>query len=144
MRIIQILAAVMIVACPASSLAQQPQRYRATLQPTPVSNPNAVLGKGAVTAQRTGRRLTISGTYAGFGSPATRADLHMGPILGVTGPAVAALTVTKGTSGTVSGSAELTPAQVAALAANKLYIEIDSESAPDGNSRGWLFIEGGR
>jgi len=144
MRIIQVLAAVMIVACPASSMAQQPQKYRGTLQPVPVSNPNDILGKGVVSAQLTGRRLTVNGTYAGFNSAATKADLHMGPLLGVTGPVVAPLTVTKGASGTFSGTAELTPAQVTALAANKLYIEIDSEKAPDGNSRGWLFIEGGR
>ena len=144
MKIIQVLSAVMIVACPGSSMAQQVQNYRAGLSPTPISAAGSVVGKGVVTAQLTGRRLTVAGTFTGFGSAATRADVHMSPILGVPGPVVFPLTVTKGAAGTVSGSAELSPAQVNALASNKLYIEIDSESAPDGNSRGWLFMEVGR
>lgn len=144
MRIIQILAAVMIVAGSGAAMAQQTQKYRAMLLPTPIETAHEVVGKAVVMAELSGRRLTITGTFTGLGSPATRADVHVGPILGVTGPVVFPLTVSKGVSGTISGSGDLSSSQVTALAANKLYVEIDSESAPDGNSRGWLFIAEGQ
>ena len=55
------------------------------------------------------------------------------------------LTVTKapqatppGTSGTIAGSVDLTPAHVDALKAGKLYIQINSEGAPNGHLLGWL------
>jgi hypothetical protein len=43
-----------------------------------------------------------------------------------------------GTSGTITGSMDLTPAQVDALKAGKLYIQINSEGAPNGHLLGWL------
>ena len=48
------------------------------------------------------------------------------------------LTVTKGTSGTISGTFSLTPVQIEAVRAGRFYIQIHSESAPDGNLWGWL------
>jgi hypothetical protein len=55
------------------------------------------------------------------------------------GPSVLELTASKGTSGTISGSLELTPQQVEALDKGSLYIQLHSEKAPEGNLRGWLF-----
>jgi hypothetical protein len=48
------------------------------------------------------------------------------------------LTVTQATSGTVSGSATLTPKQAAALRAGHFYVQVNSQKAPDGNLTGWL------
>ena len=51
------------------------------------------------------------------------------------------LTITKATSGTISGAATLTPEQVEALRQGKLYIQIhgDKGLAPYGaNLWGWL------
>ena len=58
--------------------------------------------------------------------------------MGVRGPSLAALTVSKALKGTVSGSIDLTPAQVQALKKGQLYVQISSEKAPDGNLWGWL------
>jgi hypothetical protein len=49
--------------------------------------------------------------------------------------------VSKGTSGTVSGTIDLTQPQVQALEESALYIQIHSEKAPDGNLWGWLLPE---
>lgn len=143
MRLKSAIAALMIVASAGSSLAQQTQKYKAPLSRLPL---NAVLqrtvtGKGAVTAELAGQRLTITGTFAGLTSAATTASVRMSPVTGVVGPVLFPLTVTQDVAGTVSGSVELSPPQVEALAKNKLYIQIQSKAAPDGNLWGWLFIE---
>ena len=54
------------------------------------------------------------------------------------------LAATSGTSGTITGSIELTKAQVDDLAAGRLYIQLHSEKAPDGNLWGWLFAAEGK
>ena len=98
-----------------------------------------VAGSGSVSAELTGTKLSISGTFEGLRSPATVARLHRGSNAGVRGLALADLTVSKATSGTVSGSVQLTPAQVEGLKKHQLYVQIHSEKAPDGNLWGWFF-----
>jgi hypothetical protein len=49
-----------------------------------------------------------------------------------------ALTKTDAASGTLSGSFTLTPIQVADLEKGRLYVQLHSEKAPDGNLWGWL------
>ena len=48
------------------------------------------------------------------------------------------LTVAAGTSGTISGTFELNPQQLADLQSGRLYVQVHSEKAPDGNLWGWL------
>lgn len=96
-----------------------------------------VAGSGSLTAVLTGKKLTITGTFTGLRSPATDANIHLGP-KGIPGPAILDLTVTKATSGTVGGTIELTPSQVDDLKNSRLYVQINSERAPDGNLWGWL------
>ncbi len=54
------------------------------------------------------------------------------------GAPIGDLTVTAETSGTISGSIELTKEQIDDLAAGRLYIQLHSQKAPDGNLWGWL------
>jgi len=98
---------------------------------------NVVAGRGAVKAMLTGDMLTVQGTFEGLRTPATVARVHLAP-RAMRGPAVLDLTVSKGTSGTISGSLELTPRQLEALEKGSLYIQLHSEKAPDGNLWGWL------
>jgi hypothetical protein len=56
----------------------------------------------------------------------------------VAGPAIGDLTISKSTSGTISGSIELTPQQLTILRKGGLYVQIQSEKAPDGVLWGWL------
>jgi hypothetical protein len=58
--------------------------------------------------------------------------------MGVRGPSLGVLTVSKGPKGSLSGSIDLTSAQVQALKKGQLYIQISSEKAPDGNLWGWF------
>ena len=126
----------------AAQSAQSEIRYKARLSTVPVDfvTLGAVTGSGSATAILTGSKLTISGTFESLGGPATVANLHRGP-LGIRGPAVSSLTVTKATQGTIAGSFELKPNQVDDLKLRRLYIQIHSEKAPDGNLWGWLVPE---
>ncbi len=71
-------------------------------------------------------------------SPATLAQVHQGVATGVRGPAIGDLTVSPAPGGSITGTLNLTAEQVESLRKGKLYIQIDSEKASDGNLWGWL------
>jgi|KBSMisStandDraft_5_1062788.scaffolds.fasta_scaffold143865_1 hypothetical protein len=113
-----------------------------TDRPTPSSH---VAGIGSASATLSGRKLTVNGTFEKMASPATVAKVGMGLAPGARLDLIYDLTITKaaqatpaGTSGTIAGSFDLTPAQVDALKKGKLYIQINSEGAPNGHLLGWL------
>lgn len=129
--------------------AQQPKTFKARLSPVPinVAMQATVAGSGSVSAVLSGTKLAITGAFEGLRSPATTAQIHKGPVRGVRGPVVADLAVTKAaelTSGTISGSMDLTPVQVADLEKGRLYVQLQSEKAPDGNLLGWLLPQENR
>jgi CHRD domain-containing protein len=95
-------------------------------------------GSGSVSAVLSGSKLSITGTFEGLLSPATTAQLHGASAAGVRGPVIADLTVSKATSGSISGTVELTPAQVENFHKGGLYILLHSEKAPDGVLWGWF------
>ena len=123
----------------ATAVAQTGETFKGRLSVVPidVTMQATVAGSGSLTAVLAGRKLTITGTFEGLRSPATVARVHRG-VRGIRGPAVLDLTVTKATSGAVTGSLDLTPAQVEDLRNSRLYVQIDSERAPEGNLWGWL------
>jgi hypothetical protein len=120
--------------------AQAQATYKARLSPVPIdlTMQANVAGAGAATALLAGSRLTVNGTFEGLKSPATIAKIHKGPTRGVRGPELFTLTVVGTTSGTIGGSFDLTQSQLADLRAGRLYVQIHSEKAPDGNLWGWL------
>jgi hypothetical protein len=95
-------------------------------------------GSGSASATLSGAKLTITGSFEGLLSPATKADLRGAPAAGVRGPVIADLTISKAASGTISGSVELAPAQLTSLRKGGIYIQIYSEKAPEGVLWGWL------
>jgi hypothetical protein len=102
---------------------------------------NDVAGEGAASATLVGAQLTIAGQFAGLPARVTGAKLHRGPAKGVRGPAIADLQVTGGVVGTVAGDVRLSPDQIAALDAGRLYIQVYSEKGvlPDHATLfGWL------
>jgi len=125
----------------AAQNAPSAEAFKAHLSPVPInlSMMSTIAGNGSLTATLQGKQLTIQGTFEGLRSPATTAQIHRGP-KGIPGPAIAGLdlTVTKAEKGTVSGTLELTPDQMADLRAGRFYVQIQSERAPDGNLWGWL------
>ena len=128
------------VVCVVPLTAQAPETYKARLSPVPVeaTTRESIAGLGSATATLVGTRLSITGSFEGLRSPALDAKVHQGPVTGVRGPAIADLTVARATNGAVNASLDLTPQQIESLKKGKLYIQIDSEKAPDGNLWGWL------
>lgn len=122
--------------------AQGGKTFKARLSPVPldVAMQAIISGSGSVSAVLTGTTLSISGTFEGLRSPATIAQIHRGP-KGIRGPVAFDLSVSKATSGTLTGRIELTPLQVADLENGRLYVQIHSEKAPEGNLWGWLLQE---
>ena len=124
---------------PLNLAAQSSKTYRARLSPVPIDQAMmaTVAGTGSATAVLTSTKLTVTGTFDGLKSPATIVQIHKGQ-RGVRGPAVLDLQATKGTSGQISGTVDLNAQQIQDLQNNRLYIQLHSEKAPDGNLWGWL------
>ncbi|HEX4912509.1 MAG TPA: CHRD domain-containing protein [Vicinamibacterales bacterium] len=129
-----------------AGVAAQATQYRARLSVVPIDIPmqSTIAGTGAVTATLKGTALTISGTFTGLKTPATAARIHRGPRTATRGPAIADLTITAATSGTITGVLELTPEQVTDLGAGRLYVQVHSQKAPNGNLWGWLLAFEGK
>jgi CHRD domain len=130
-------------------LAQQPKPFKARLSPVPIdiAMQANVAGTGSLSATLTGTKLALTGTFEGLRGPATIAQVHKGPTKGMRGPVVFDLTVTKGTdptTGTITGTLDLTPLQLADLEKGRLYVQLHSEKAPDGNLWGWILPQENR
>ena len=130
----------------ASSLdAQSSRTFKTRLSPVPVATYNpTITGVGSVTATLAGNKLTIAGTFEGLASPATTARIYKSTKTGVRGDAFLTLTVTPGTSGSITGAFDLTAAQVQELSAGRYYVQLQSEKAPEGNLWGWLLAQENR
>lgn len=97
-----------------------------------------VQGDGHVTATLAGRKLTVQGDFSALPSAATDVKLYSGPGIGVPGPALLDLQLTGQSDGTFQGSFTLTATQLAALKRGHIYVQINSQKAPEGNLWGWL------
>ena len=126
--------------------AQSAKHFKARLSPVPidVTMQATISGSGAVSAVLNGSKLTITGTYDGLKSPATAVQMHKSPVRGVRGPVVFDLMASGGTSGMISGTVDLQPGQASDLEKGRLYVQLHSEKAPDGNLWGWLLPAEGK
>lgn len=136
-----------LLAHAAMGLAQGQQVYKARLSVVPIANATGranidesatVFATANATATLNGTKLTITGSFEGFKHPASIAQIHQGVAMGVRGPVVFDLTVTKATKGTISGTFDLTPDQVNLLKGGRLYIQIHNENTPEGALWGWF------
>ena len=78
-----------------SGVAQAPQTYKARLSIVPISGVQGrttidesatVFAAANATATLTGNKLTVAGTFEGFKSPASIAQIRTGAAMGVRGP----------------------------------------------------------
>lgn len=138
MRRTLLLSWLLMLACTAG--AQDSQVFAARLAPVPldVQNRGQVTGSGTGSAVLAGKRLRVTGSFAGLQAPATVAHLHLGPALGIRGGPVLDLVVDQAAAGDFSGEWELTTDQLQALHDGRLYIQVHSQIAPAGNLWGWL------
>jgi hypothetical protein len=116
------------------------ENYQTNIGPTPKNGREGptVQGRGTVLATLDKDKFTIHGNFAGLSSPATAAHLCMGLVMGGAGQVIGDLVFTQGPSGTIFGTIILSPDQVSALKLGRLYVVLDSQSAPKGNLWGWF------
>jgi CHRD domain len=135
-----LLCSTLLAAVALTLIASAQQSFKIRLRPVPIEASTAAntTGAGEATAALSGTRLTLRGNFAGLKGSATVARLHQGPVMGVRGPAIADVTVPAATSGAFSAEVTLTAQQIEGLRQGQLYLQLHSESAPDGNLWGWL------
>jgi hypothetical protein len=133
-----VFATVLLAARPGAPQTVERFKVRLTTVPMDGGMRNTVAGSGSASATLAGAKLSISGTFDGLKSQATTAKLNGGVARGVRGNPIADLQVTRSTKGSITGAVDLTPEQVKSLRDGKLYIEVASEKAPEGNLWGWL------
>jgi len=136
LRNVSLVSAILIAAAPAFAA----ENYQTDIGPTPKNGRQGanVQGRGTVLAMLDKNTFTIQGKFAGLSSPATEARLYMGNVMGGTGPAIGNLKIAQAQSGEISGTFTLTPAQVAGLKVGRVYVLLNSQSAPKGNLWGWF------
>jgi CHRD domain len=127
-------------ACLLSVAAAASSTFHVRLSPGPrlVGTRADRSGGGSVTATLEDNMLKLQGSFSGLLAVPTGAHLHMGSLPGVRGPVIADLTVSPDTTGTLTGMVQLNSQQLAALRKGGLYIEIDSDKAPEGDLWGWI------
>jgi hypothetical protein len=123
---------------PASQSTVRTFHARLSTVPIDLAMARTIAGSGSVTATLEGRTLVVTGTFSGLKSPATVVRLHRGPNRGLRGPAIGDLTATGAVAGEISGRVELATAQVEDLRRGRLYVQLHSEGAAEGNLWGWL------
>jgi hypothetical protein len=130
----------------AAATAQQPLTLRARLSPVPidVAMQESISGLGAATATLSGPTLTVEGNYRGLVTPATSVQVYESARMGMRGTLIGEFPSGGGTSGAFKGTVALTADRAAAFAKGLLYVQIQSEKAPDGNLRGWFIPSKGR
>ncbi len=122
------------------SRAAQSETFKAQLSALPADARTRadLAGSGSASAVLSGTKLAITGSFEGLRSAATTASLHSAVAAGVRGSIIGDLTISKATSGTISGSIDLSPEQLTSLRKGGLYVQIHSEKEPDGVLWGWL------
>jgi CHRD domain-containing protein len=120
--------------------AQPGETYKARLSAVAADarTRRELAGIGSATAVLSGSKLTITGTFDGLLSPATSAQVHAASAAGIRGPVISDITISPATSGELKGSLDLTSQQIENLRKGGLYIQIQSQKAPDGVLWGWL------
>ena len=139
-KLLTFLAAPVLAVALAGGPALAADTYLANLGPMPLDQANNKdkLGRGEATATLDGKTLTVTGTFGGLPSAATKAHLITGLAIGVPGTESLDLTVSPADSGTLSGTFNVSAKLAAAFRTGRLYVQIDSQKAPTGNLWGWL------
>jgi hypothetical protein len=133
----------LVACCLWLDAAHADERFAARLDTVPIDfrTQPAITGDGDVAAVLEGSELVISGAFSGLTGAATGAWLHVGAATGARGPAAHEIAVSPGVSGELSGAISLDRRELEALRGGRLYVQLHSQAAPEGNLWGWLLPE---
>jgi len=112
--------------------------YRVCLDGSQVVPPtgSSATGDATLVLNTTTRILTITGSYSGLGTNVTAAHLHGSAGVGANAAEIANINGTGGTTGTLSVSIVLSPAQAQQLQSGRHYIDLHTTGNPAGEIRG--------
>lgn len=102
-----------------------------------VNTPASGLG----TFMLVGTQLTYTVSFRGLSGPATGAHIHGPAGIGQNAGVLVGLSVPATTAGTVSGTASLTPAQLAAIVDGQTYVNFHTAANPGGEIRGQILAQ---
>jgi hypothetical protein len=120
----------------AGAARQATVKFKAALnvgQEVPHPKGTKVGASGRFTATLTGTKLTWRLTFAHLSGPATQAHVHKG-VKGKSGPVLIPLCAP--CKSPVSGTATVTAAEIAAMKAGKMYVNVHTAKNPAGEIRG--------
>jgi hypothetical protein len=102
--------------------------------------PNATSASGVIIVKynTVSRALQLQGDYQDLAASATDAHIHSPAPVGSNAPVLVPLTHTGGTTGVLTGSATLSPAEESDLLAGNMYVNVHNSIYPGGEIRGQL------
>lgn len=135
-------ALVLLAAVPQGAASAEPTEHFRTRLVTAAfqSAEGPYRGDGTVEVSLAGRFIEITGNFKALGAPVTRLRLLSGIATGVPdGVEVALVPVTAGSAeGTISARLGLTAQQARWLREGRMYLQVETTSAPEGALWGWL------
>jgi hypothetical protein len=116
--------------------------FTAYLTPAQEVPPTASTARGyaRVLVNETTGQITFTVFFEGLSSAQTLAHIHAPAAIGATASPVINFPVVGGTSGTITGSAAITPTQIAQLRQHLGYVNVHSTNFPNGEIRGQLGV----
>ncbi len=105
------------------------------------ANSSTATAYGRVFVNESAGTLTYTVVFSGLTSNQVASHIHAPGVVGVNGPVIINLGAVGGTSGTITGSATITPAQIALMRSQQTYINIHTTNFPGGEIRGQLAVK---
>ncbi len=135
------LLALVIIVFTACSSSVTETTFTATLAGSNEVPAVTTTATGSATLTLDGNTATVTGTYAGLSGAPRAAHVHGPAAAGSNAGVIFALTATDGTTvgtGTLSGTADLTDAQITELKDGLYYVNVHTEANTPGEIRGQL------
>lgn len=107
------------------------------LEPGQEVPPVASAGSGSCQVVLAGTFVSVNCSFQNLSQPAIASHIHNAGA-GINGPVILALTPSNATSGTISGTGDITVAQATDMQLGQMYINLHSTAFPGGELRGQI------
>jgi len=122
------------------SASARAEMFTAYLTPAQEVPPTASTARGfaRVLVNETTGQITFTVVFEGLSSTQTLAHIHAPAAIGASASPIIDFPVVGGTSGTITGTAAITPTQISQLRQHLGYVNVHSTNFPNGEIRGQL------
>lgn len=135
-----VLLSAILLAFAATGRAEIFTAYLSAAQEVP-TNASTATGYARINVDAAAGTLTFTVVYNNLTSAQNNAHIHAPAAIGANGSPIISFGVVGGTSGTITGTAAVTPAQLAQLRAHQAYVNVHSVNFPGGEIRGQLGVQ---